>query len=190
MEIDELLKLIEIENPEEFGFFEYYAELVENERDIPFEPLRELFSGVDKRVLAELTEGYFEEALTGVPDDQTEFYALLDSIGRNMTRLARRAENRGLDLFTEEFLRFRQWYVFDDDVRCENKDSRAQSETSVCEALTLSRLERLGGPDHFFDFGDCMRYPLAASVHSFDDLAYDETYEDEIEDESAESEDY
>ncbi|MDR2087907.1 MAG: hypothetical protein LBP73_00950 [Clostridiales Family XIII bacterium] len=171
MDVDGLFALLEIESPEEFCFFEYYAELVESETDIPFEALRALFSAVDQRVLAELTEGYFEETLSGVPDDQTEFYTLLDSIGRNMTHLARRAENRGLDVFTEEFLRFRRWYTTDRAVRCENRDSRAQSETSVCEALTLSRLERLGEPDYFFDFGDCMEYPLTASVHLLDELA-------------------
>ncbi|MDR2771199.1 MAG: hypothetical protein LBB57_04095 [Clostridiales Family XIII bacterium] len=171
MRIDELLQLLEIERFEDFGFFEYYAELVENEQDIPFETLREFFSAVDKKTLAELTEGYFEETLTSVPGDQTEFFTLLDSIGRNMARIAQRATDRGLDLFTEEFLRFRQWYVFDRAVRCENKESRVQSETSVCEALTLSRLERLGDPDYFFDFDDCMAYPLDASVYPIDELA-------------------
>jgi hypothetical protein len=170
MNIEELLTLLEIESCEEFGFFEYYAELVENERDIPFETLRELFLAVDKNTLAELTEGYFDETLTGVPDDQTEFYTLLDAVGRNMTRLARRASDRGLDLFTEEFLRFKQWYIFDRAVRCEDKDSREQIDASVCEALTLSRLERLGDPDYFFDFGACMDYPLAALVYSIDEL--------------------
>jgi hypothetical protein len=173
MEIDELLRLLGIESVEDFSFFEYYAELVESEREIPFETLRAFFSAVDRDILAELTEGYFEETLEGVPNDQTEFYTLLDSIGRNMTRLARRAANRGLDIFTEEFLRFRQWYIFDCAVRCENKDDRTQSDVSVCEALTLSRLERLGGADYFFDFGDCADYPLEASVYPIDELAED-----------------
>jgi hypothetical protein len=173
MGIDELLRLLGIENAEEFCFFEYYAELVESEREIGFESLRELFLAVDKKTLAELTEGYFEETLSGVPDDQTEFYVLLDSIGRNMTRLARRAAGRGLDIFTEEFLRFRQWYIFDRAVLCENRDSRERSETGVCEALTLSRLERLGGDDYFFDFSGCADYPLEVSVYPIDELAED-----------------
>jgi hypothetical protein len=180
MDIDELLAILEIETCEDFSFFEYYAVLVEEEREIPFDTLRALFSAVDTRVLAELTEGYFEETLTGVPGDQTEFYTLLDSVGRNMTRLARRAADRGLDIFTEEFLRFKQWYIFDRSVRCENKDNRAQSDASVCEALTLARLERLGDADYFFDFGDCMDYPLEELVCSIDELAdEDGAYKDE-----------
>ncbi|MDR2295264.1 MAG: hypothetical protein LBD95_00560 [Clostridiales Family XIII bacterium] len=173
MELEALLRLLEIESVEEFNFFEYYAELVESEKEIPFETLHAFFAGVERSVLAELTEGYFEETLEGVPSDQTEFYTLLDSIGRNMTRLARRASDRGLDLFTEEFLRFRQWYVFDRAVRCEEKDSGTRSDAGVCEALTLSRIERLGGADYFFDFDDCMDYPLDASVYPFDELAED-----------------
>jgi hypothetical protein len=180
MDIDGLLRLLEIESCEDFTFFEYYAALVENEREIPFEPLRELFSAVGGETLAELTEGYFEETLQGVPSDQTEFFTLLDSVGRNMARLAKRANaGRGLDIFTEEFLRFKQWYVGDRAVRCEDRDSREQSETSVCEALTLSRLEKLGGPDYFFDFDDCTDYPLAASVHPIDGFADDDAYEDD-----------
>ncbi|MDR2354611.1 MAG: hypothetical protein LBE16_00280 [Clostridiales Family XIII bacterium] len=182
MGIDELLRLLEIEDFEEFGFFEYYAELVENEREIPFETLREFFVAVDRKTLAELTEGYFEETLANAPDDQTEFYLLLDSIGRNMTRLARCAADRGPDLFTEEFLRFRQWYIFDRAVRCENKNTGIKSDVGVCEALMLARLERLGGADYFFDFRDCMDYPIEASVYPIDELAEDAyAYSDEEE---------
>jgi hypothetical protein len=174
MGLDELLRLLEIEGCEDFTFFEYYAALVEDEREIPFDTLRELFSAVGGAVLAELTEGYFEETLQGVPGDQIEFYTLLDSIGRNTARLARRADaGRGLDIFTEEFLRFKQWYIRDGAVRCENRDSREQSDVSVCEALALSRLEKLGDPDYFFDFDDCMDYPLETVVYPIDELAAD-----------------
>jgi hypothetical protein len=165
MNIEELLRLLEIDACEDFAFFEYYAELVESERDIPFETLHTLFSAVDRHILAELTEGYFEETLAGVPDDQTEFYTLLDAIGRNLTQLAKNATERGVDIFTEEFLRFKQWYIFISAVRCENKDSGAKQVVAVCEALTLSRLEKLGEPDYFFDFNDCLDYPLSAYVY-------------------------
>jgi hypothetical protein len=174
MDLDELLRLLDIESPGEFTFFEYYAELVENEREIPFDTLHAFFSDVDGKTVAELTEGYFEETIQGVPGDQTEFYALFDAIGSNMARLAKRANaGRGLDIFTEEFLRFKQWYIHDRRVRCENKDSRELSDASVFEALTLSRLEKLGESDYFFDFDDCMDYPLDASVYPLDELAAD-----------------
>jgi hypothetical protein len=174
MNIDELLRLLEIESCTDFTFFEYYAALVEEEREIPFDTLRVFFSAVDGATLADLTAGYFEETLQGVPVDQTEFYTLFDSIGRNMARLAGRMDaGRSLDIFTEEFLRFKQWYIRGSAVRCENKDSREQINASVCEALTLSRLEKLGDTDYFFDFDDCMDYPLAAFVYPIDALAAD-----------------
>ncbi|MDR1245877.1 MAG: hypothetical protein LBK57_02475 [Clostridiales Family XIII bacterium] len=166
MDIDGLLRLLSIETCENFTFFEYYAELVETESDIPFETLYEFFSRTDRNTLAELTEGYFEETLSGVPDDQTEFYALFDAIGGNMAWLSKTAEEeeRGLNMYTEEFLRFRQWYTQEGEVHCENKESREMSEATICEALALSRLEKLGEPDYFFDFSDCMDYEL---VHRY-----------------------
>jgi hypothetical protein len=166
MNIDGLLSLLSIETCEEFTFFEYYAELVETESEIPFETLYEFFSHTDRNTLAELTEGYFEETLSGVPDDQTEFYALLDAIGGNLARLAKTVEEeeRGLDIYTEEFLRFKQWFTQGSEVHCENKDSRKTSRVTICEALALSRLEKLGEPDYFFDFGDCMDYEL---IHKY-----------------------
>jgi hypothetical protein len=173
MDVDGLLRVLGIEACEDFTFFEYYAELVETEDEIPFDTLREFLSRADGKILAELTEGYFEETLPGVPDDLTEFYALLDAIGRNMARLAKAASdgNRALDLYTEEFLRFKHWYARTRAVRCENKESGEKDDVTVCEALTLSRLERLGGPDYFFDFDDCMDYPLEAYSYTLESLA-------------------
>jgi hypothetical protein len=188
MGIDELLQLLDIESCEEFTFFEYYAELVESESEIPFDTLRVFLASVDRKTLEELTEGYFEETLSGVPDDQTEFYALFDSIGRNMTYLARIPdEDHGIDAYTEEFLRFKQWYTAEAVVHCDNKDSRETRDVTICEALTLSRLEKLGESDYFFDFNDCMDYPLDAYMYTFDSLAdaadgYSDEY-DENEDE-------
>jgi hypothetical protein len=185
MNIDELLQLLEIYACEEFTFFEYYAELVENESEIPFETLRELLLHTDKKILAELTEGYFEETLSAVPDDQTEFYALLDAIGRNMTHLAKFVgEDRGLDIYAEELLRFKQWYTLEGVVHCDNKDSREMSDVTICEALTLSRLEKLGESEYFFEFGDSMDYPLDAYAYTFDSLADAANgYEDDADDE-------
>jgi hypothetical protein len=172
MNIDELLRLLEIDGCEEFTFFEYYAELVENESEIPFETLRELLLHTDKDILVELTEGYFEETLSAVPDDQTEFYALLDAIGRNMAHLSKLVGgDRGLDIYTEELLRFKQWYAAESVVHCDNKGSREMSDVTVCEALTLSRLEKLGESEYFFDFGDCMDYPIEAYSYTFESLA-------------------
>jgi hypothetical protein len=165
MELEDLLRLLEIDACEDFAFFEYYAALVENDEDIPFDALRALFAAVDRSVLADLTEGYFEETLGSVPDDQTEFYTLLDAIGRNLAQLAKNAAERGVDIFTEEFLRFRQWYVADGAVHCANKATGAPCDAPVRDALTLSRLEKLGDPDYFFDFNDCLDYPLSAYVY-------------------------
>jgi hypothetical protein len=192
MDIDELLRLLEIESCEEFTFFEYYAELVETESDRPFDTLRVFLASADRKTLEELTEGYFEETLSGVPDDQTEFYALLDAIGRNMTHLARIVmdEDRGIDAYTEEFLRFKQWYTAEAAVHCDNRTGGETRDVTVCEALTLSRLEKLGEADCFFDFNDCMDYPIDAYMYTFDSLAdaaggYSDEYEENEDEDDA-----
>ncbi|MDR3296052.1 MAG: hypothetical protein LBT26_09540 [Clostridiales Family XIII bacterium] len=189
MDIDALLELLEIDSPDEFTFFEHYAELAEYEEEIPFDTLYRFFSLVDAGALAELTESYFEDVLAGIPDDQIDFYTLVATIGRNLAGLAKNFDvDRNLDLYTEEFFRFHAWYLFDGVVRCVKKDKpAAKTDVSICESLALSRLEKLGDDEYSYDYSGCMDYPLEEYV--FPLVSYDED-EDEEEEEAMIPDDY
>lgn len=90
--MEELFEILEIGSPRDFSFFEQFAALAEYDSPIAEEPLIGLFAQVDKDVLAELTENYFEDILQFVPDEYPDMYTLLSLIGRSLTGLARLAE--------------------------------------------------------------------------------------------------
>jgi hypothetical protein len=175
MDIDELMQLLDIESPEEFTYFEQFADLVEWDGDIPFETLYLLFSGMGGDTLSELSRGYFEDLLESVPDDQTEFYALLSAIGGNLSSLAASVDSApGLHAFTEEFFRFRLWCAAGSEVTCERASDGFTQKAPILQALVLHRMEKLGEDEYYYDFSQCMDYPLEEyvfTVGSFDEDA-------------------
>ncbi|MDR0424026.1 MAG: hypothetical protein LBH39_00970 [Clostridiales Family XIII bacterium] len=233
MGVEGILGILGIESPDDFGFFEYFADLAESRDDIPFEALHKFFSLVDHRALADLTGGYFEELLDCIPGDQIEFYTLMEAVGMNLCGLAERLaggdgdtdghdddcdcghghgsagshdsgvhehgsldghrhvgadshghghagghdggghghggagsngagfdKERGLLYYTEEFFKFRLWYLFDSKAVCRDTSDGTETEMPVAEAIVAHRLEKLGGRAYSYDFSGCMDYPL------------------------------
>jgi hypothetical protein len=165
MDFESLLSMIGIESPAELSFFEQYADIVEGEGEIERDALLRLFAEARPESLAELTHDYFGELLDVVPDEETEFYVLLDAIGTNLSRLAEDMGAAGnLDLYTEEFARFRRWYMSDSEVLCISDGDGSEGLAPISEALTLCRLQRMGEGEYRFDFSACMDYPLEEYV--------------------------
>jgi len=176
MKLNDLMELIEIDSPEDFSFFEQFAALMEIDVRIPFDVLYLLFSNVDPHNLAELTESYFQEILDKTPDDEVEFHSLMSAIGQNLAGLAsiinRSAERSdGLRDYTEEFFRFRNWYLYDSDVVCEQILSGNETHTTVFEALVLCRLEELGEERYVYDFSESLDYPLNEYIFPINEAA-------------------
>lgn len=57
----ELYALLDIESPEEFEYFENLADYLECEEELDYTDVAELFNGVNKDVLAQLCDNYFEK---------------------------------------------------------------------------------------------------------------------------------
>ncbi|MDR2610520.1 MAG: hypothetical protein LBC58_03590 [Clostridiales Family XIII bacterium] len=187
MDLSELLTRLDIETPDRLEYFEQYAELAETEDDIPADVLAEFFADVNADTLRELTDAYFEEILSGVPDSRTEFYLLLSNIGRSLTGLAGSSDAGDGDLagsggagglygddarrsYAEEFFRFRHWYTMEPNV------SHGAARLSVLEALATMRAGILTGhadPDEAgekFDFSDALAYEVDEYAISLGEL--------------------
>jgi len=183
MDFDELMELLEIESPSEFVYFEQFAELIESDADIPLETFTELFSEIESGILSELTESYFEDLLKFVPDDETELYTLLETIGTTMSSLAAGVDQEDAEhVYAEEFFKFRNWYLYDGRVLCEDRTANTEVEYSVMEALTNYRLQSLGDGDYSYDFSEALDYPLDEYIVSLATLTTD-SYGDGDEDE-------
>ena len=205
MSLDELLALLDIESPEELVYFEQFADLMEEQEDIPYETLADLAEGMDPDVLHELLGSYFEDVLKAVPDGEDELYTLLINIGNTLQAMARGGvdgagedadadvgrelelddEEGGFRVFAEELYKFRSWYLAEEFVYCTDLADGLQREITLFEALTNYRVQSHTGEDFEFDFGGALDYPLEEYIVSLgaiieDDYGDGDTYgEDE-----------
>ncbi len=188
MDFEQLLGLLDIESPEEFQYFENFADLVETEEDIPLEAVYPLLQQVDSAVLEEITTEYFEDLLDVVPEDSTDLYILLDNIKNSLMGMARSTLEESTGHFAEELLRFAQWYTQESQVPCHNLDTGEETLLPLCQALVLARLEKIDGERYGYDFTSCLGYELDEYILDFaaqiregeEDYAEDEDYLGEL----------
>lgn len=185
MNFEKLLEYLELESPEEFEYFENLADLVEADVEIAPEAVYPLFEGIDMELFAELVSNYFEEMLKSMPEDAMEMYTLLDSVKMALMGMAKNiGEENDLVLLTDEFCRFRDWYSLDSAVWVQEIGESRTREKSLTlrDALTLSRLEKLGGEKFEYSFEEALRFEISEYTMSFADLAAEEQeeYTDEL----------
>lgn len=194
MKYDDLLNLLEIENSEEFGFFEHFATIMEYEGEIGDEELYRLLSETDKKNLSEIVKNYFEEIEKGIPDDCVEVYTLLKSISMYLRGLLKQAEtadtsdSSAMREFAEGLCNFRNWYIRDSRIQCIDKATGTMITETFFEAMLLSRLEQFGGKEYQYDFDNNLDYEIDEYVVSFSDMVDDE--EDGYFEEDLSEEDY
>jgi hypothetical protein len=183
MDLNELMEILEIEEPSEFEYFENLADLIESDEAIPEETLFQLFSQTDPATVAELIHNYFEDMLEAMPDSSTEMYTLLENIKRSLMGLLQSNDDESnIRRFAEELARFKNWFCFESEVGCKSMSDGEEKALPLRDALVLSRLEKMEEDEYQYDFEDCLKYEIDEYIMSFADLAVEE---DEEEDETA-----
>lgn len=128
----ELYKILDIKNPDEFNYFENVSALIEEDKFIESNLIKDLFKDIDLEVLAESINNYFEEILKNIPDKENELYIVFDQIKMVIAGLIKDDMTiEEIDVLTNEFLKFRKWYVLDQLVF--DKDSK--TELSIRDAV-------------------------------------------------------
>lgn len=176
MNFEELLAYLDLDSAEDFQYFEAMADLVESDDYIEQEAVFALFKGADETMIAELLEDYFEDILEGLPEDSGEIYSLLHQIKMSLIGLANNLDKGGeaesdLRRLTDEFCRFRQWYIEESDVELTPDDGGSVQHTCLRDAITASRMQRLGGPSYRYSFEEALLYELDSYTMSFAELA-------------------
>ncbi len=154
MERDDLFDLLEIDRPEQFEYFEQFAELLECEEDIEFDDMFEALSGAAAENLGEFSENYFEELMNALPDSEQAAFAKLDSIQQRLMLLAADEDDNGRRLFAQELYKFRDWYHEPGSAIVDGLSM------SPMEALFECRADKLTGSEHKYDFSGFDRYEL------------------------------
>ena len=180
MDLNELMEMLEIDEPSEFEYFENLADLIESDETIPEETLFQLFSQTDPKVVSELIHNYFEDMLEAMPESSTEMFTLLENIKRSLIGLLQTSDDESLMLhFVEELYRFKTWYCSESEVTCKSLSDGEEKVLPLRDALVLSRLEKMEEDEYQYDFEECLKYEIDEYIMSFADLAVEEDDEDE-----------
>ena len=78
----EFYEMLDIDTPEDFQYFENLAAFLECEDEPEYEDVAGLFTAVDKDVLAQLCDNYFEEITGFIPGSQTEVFTIFENVRR------------------------------------------------------------------------------------------------------------
>ncbi len=173
MNVTKLLEYLELEDPCEFEFFENLADLVEADMEITSEAVYPILEAIDMELFSELLNNYFDDILNSIPEDALELYTLLDSVKMALIGMAKNLdEENDLVLLTDEFCRFRNWYSLDSMVWVTELEKKDSQETGIPlrDALTLVRMEQLGGEKYEYSFDDVLDFEMDQYTMTFADL--------------------
>ncbi len=179
MDYEELLEYLDLEDGSQLEYFEAMADLLESEEYIDVEAIYGLFQKADITMVCELINDYFEDILEGLPDDSGEIYSLLHQIKLSLTGMASGMDGEDdLRKFTDEFYRFKNWYSHESEVELMPQQGGSPVYQNVRDAITTSRMEKLGGDKYRYDFENALDYPLDDYMISFSDLSQTEDEND------------
>ena len=171
MDYYELLEYLDLEEAGQFEYFEAMADLIESEEYIDQEAMYMLFDGADNTMIEELLQDYFEDVLDGLPENSGEIFSLLHQIKLSLIGMISHAEDDSdMRRFTDEFYRFQTWYSHESEVELQPENGGAALYTNVRDAITASRMEKLGGEKYSYDFENAQDYQLDSYTMSFSDL--------------------
>lgn len=180
MDLNELMEMLEIEEPSEFEYFENFADLVESDEIIPEETLYQLFSQTDPKTVSELINNYFEDILEAMPESSADMFTLLENIKRSLIGLLKTSdEDSLLRHFVEELFRFKTWFSVESEVGCKSLADEEEKILPLRDALILSRLEKMEEDEYQYDFEECLKYEIDEYIMSFADLVVEEEDEEE-----------
>ena len=149
--------VLDIDSADEFKYYENLAALLEEDEFIEANLIKDLLKDVDMEMLAEQVGSYFDAFLDHLPENETDLYIMVESIGRAFEGLIFEDMNDAdiADL-AEEIVKFRRWYVHD--LNAFNKLSGEES--NVRDARYDIAAAKLLGEDADYDFRLALDYDL------------------------------
>jgi len=165
-----LYNLLDITEPADFQYFENISDIMEYEGELPYEELCQLFSEIDFYMVSELIDQYFEDVTNHIPGAETEIFTILENVHLSLVGMARNITSDEIGNFVDEIERFRHWYSVESKVYLTKMGEDTEDCVTVRDAITMSRIENLGGDKYFYDFCEAIDYSLDDYVMSFKDM--------------------
>ena len=149
--------VLDIDSADEFKYYENLAALLEEDEFIEENLIKDLLKSVDMEMLAEQMGSYFDGFLDHLPDNETDLYIMVESIGRAFEGLIFEDMNDSdISDLAEEIVKFRKWYVHD--LNAFNKLNGEES--NVRDARYGIAAAKLLGENADFDFRLALDYDL------------------------------
>lgn len=148
---------LDIDSADEFKYYENLAALLEEDEFIEENLIKDLLKNIDMEMLAEQMGSYFDGFLDHLPDNETDLYIMVESIGRAFEGLIFEDMNDAdISDLAEEIVKFRKWYVHD--LNAFNKLNGEES--NVRDARYEIAAARLLGENADYDFRLALDYDL------------------------------
>ena len=164
-------RMLDIDKPSDFEYYENLETLLEADDYIEANLINDLYKDVEPSVLAELYNNYFEEFLKNIPDEESDFYIMVENISRVFQGLINNDMDEGqIAALADETIKFRKWYVFDNNAFDMNKGI----ETNIRDARYDILAAKLLGEKCKFDFRTALDYELDGYDINIQDLVYEE----------------
>lgn len=149
--------VLDIDSADEFKYYENLAALLEEDEFIEENLIKDLLKNIDMEMLAEQIGSYFDGFLDHLPDNETDLYIMVESIGRAFEGLIFEDMNDAdISDLAEEIVKFRKWYVHD--LNAFNKLNGEES--NVRDARYEIAAARLLGENADYDFRLALDYDL------------------------------
>ena len=107
-------RILDIDSADEFQYYENLSALLEEDEYIEKNLIKDLIRSVDREKLAEHMNSYFDGFLDHLPDNETDLYVMVESMGRVFDGLIMEdMSDADIDALASEISKFRKWYVHD-----------------------------------------------------------------------------
>ena len=152
-----LYRILDIDSADEFQYFENLSALLEEDEFIEENLIKDLICNVDKEKLAEHMNSYFDSFLDHIPDNETDLYVMVESMGRVFDGLIMDdMSDADIDALASEISKFRKWYVHD----LNTFNRFTGEEASVRDARFDIAAAKLLGEDADYDFRLALDYDI------------------------------
>ena len=150
-------RILDINSADEFQYYENLSALLEEDEYIEKNLIKDLIRSVDREKLAEHMSSYFDGFLDHLPDNETDLYVMVESMGRVFDGLIMEdMSDADIDALASEISKFRKWYVHD--TNAFNK--LTGEESSVRDARFDLAAAKLLGEEASYDFRLALDYDI------------------------------
>ena len=170
MDRENLMQMLEMDEPSDFEYFEQYADLVETKEAIEYDDFYYVISGAEKDTIAEITVNFFEELEKFIPNGSDDIFEIVDNVANNLKLLSNDFDSQEFKKdYIQKLFTFHEWYTKPGGAKVDGK------ECAIVDAIFEYRAQKLDNTEHSYDFSDSLDYDfdyLSMPIGGYTDNEY------------------